>query len=255
MGLETRQLYKDRFEAAVELWDKIMRGEITTRTQLEEMLYIVYKRRNIEPFRGLSKVRIYDKEIATVYVVGKYGLGLVDEDNVGTFKGIFTVEVPCDEAFGLLRSRGYRLSEEDSSRVRGYIDNPALGEGLEERVFRFMRFVFTGTIMGFFGEVDFVNSYRVLLTIFNELESRLINYVRFYVAFKVAEQIALGQIRTPDEKKITKYAYCVKLNVDRCVPSERLIREVAVRVYGVPRRVVDRLFPNEGKSFIPRAGG
>jgi len=76
-GLDAKQLYKSRIEAATEIWSKIMRNEVTSRSQLEELVYIAYKQRGIEPFRGLSKIRIYDKEISTIYIVGKYGLGIL----------------------------------------------------------------------------------------------------------------------------------------------------------------------------------
>jgi hypothetical protein len=39
----------------------------------------------------------------------------------------------------------------------------------------------------------------------------LIRYVKFYVAFKIAEGIVLGQIGDPSERKIFKYVFCVKL--------------------------------------------
>jgi len=252
-GLDTRQLYKDRIEVAVDLWDKILRGQITSRTQLEEQLYIMYKQRGIEPFRGFSKIRIYDKEIATVYVVGRYGLGFGD-DIINATKHIFNVEYRCDKAYTLLKNNGFQNISEIKYEVRELIDSNILGLGLEDRVFRFMRYVFTGTILEFFEEQEFIKTYNVLKEIFSELGDKLIRYVKFYVAFKVAELIALGQVKDPIEKKIFKYAQCVRINVPMCSPSDALIREVALRVYKVPKKVLDKLFPNvSSKSPIPNA--
>jgi len=44
-GLDAKQLYKSRIEAATEIWSKIMRNEVTSRSQLEELVYIAYKQR------------------------------------------------------------------------------------------------------------------------------------------------------------------------------------------------------------------
>ena len=253
-GLDARQLYKNRIEAATEIWSKIMRNEISTRNQLEELVYIVYKQKGVEPFRGLSKVRIYDKEIATIYIVGKYGLGILDGELAGAFKNIFGVEIACDEIYNFLRGRNFQLSNDDAEQVKKLLDNELLGPGIEERGFRLLRYVFTGTIMRFFPEEDFIGTYRALSTVFPDLAPRFMSYVRFYVAFRVAEDIALGNIRKIEEKKIMKYTHCLRLNLTKCAPHDKLIREVALRVYKVPRKVLDRLFPNEDqRSFIPKA--
>ncbi len=254
-GLDARQLYKNRIEAVTEIWSKIMRNEVSTRNQLEELVYIVYKQKGVEPFRGLSKVRIYDKEIATVYIVGKYGLGVVDGELANALKGLFSVEIACDEIYSFLKSRNFQLSNNDDlEQLKKMVDNEALGPKTEERGFRLLRYVFTGTIMRFFSEDDFVGTYKALAAAFPDLASRFMRYVRFYVAFKVAEDIALGNIKKVDEKKIMKYAHCLRLNLTKCVPHDKLIREIALKVYKVPKRTLDRLFPNEDqRSFIPKA--
>ncbi len=76
------------------------------------------------------------------------------------------------------------------------------------------------------------------------------------MATKIAEKIALGQITNLNDKKIEKYAYCVRLGLTKCAPpSDKLIREIAAKVYKVPRSVVGKLFPPnvDAKSFVPRA--
>ncbi|WP_069807392.1 DUF2192 domain-containing protein [Vulcanisaeta thermophila] len=253
-SLDAKTLYKSRFEAAMEIWSRIMKNEVSSRNQLEELLYIVYKQKNVEPFRGLSKIRIYDKEISTVFIVGKYGLGLVDGEVTKAFSNLFNVELRCDEIYQFLKSRNFQLSIDDMEKVRKLLDDNILGLKLEERGFRLLRYVFTGAIMRLMPEEDFVNTYKALATVYPDLAKAFMRYVRFYVAFRVAEDIALGNIKKPEEKKIMKYTYCLRLNLTGCVPHDKLIREIALRVYKVPRKVVDRLFPNEGKgSFIPKA--
>ncbi|ADY01105.1 MAG: DUF2192 domain-containing protein [Vulcanisaeta sp.] len=254
-GLDAKQLYKSRIEAATEIWSKIMRNEVSTRNQLEELVYIVYKQKGIEPFRGLSKVRIYDKEIATIYIVGKYGLGIMDGELANALKGIFNVEIVCDDIYNFLKGRSFQLSNDNEiEQLKKMLDNEVLGPKIEERGFRLMRYIFTGTIMRFFPEDDLIGTYKALSTAFPDLATTFIRYIKFYVAFRVAEDIALGNIKKVEEKKIMKYAHCLRLNLTKCAPHDKLIREIALRVYRVPRKVLDRLFPNEDqRSFIPKA--
>ncbi|WP_243678099.1 DUF2192 domain-containing protein [Vulcanisaeta distributa] len=200
-GLDARQLYKGRIEAATEIWSKIMRNEVSTRNQLEELVYIVYKQKGIEPFRGLSKVRIYDKEIATIYIIGKYGLGLLDGELTNAFKNIFNVEIACDEIYSFLKARNFQLNDNnDTEQFRKMVDNEALGgPKTEERGFRLLRYVFTGTIMRFFPpEEDFVGTYKALSTAFPDLASKFMRYVRFYVALewlKTSRLVILRRLR------------------------------------------------------------
>ncbi len=253
---EVKELYKGRIEAAMEIWSLIMKNEVKSRSQLEELLYIAYKQKGIEPFRGFSKVRIYDKEIATVFIVGKYGLGIIDDDVVKAFKPLFNVEIACDEIYNYLKARNFLDGDpSNTDEFKALIENrPELGAGVQDRGFRLLRYVFTGVILRFFPEPDLVGTYRALAMAYKELEGVFKRYIRFYVAFKVAEDIALGNIRKVEDKKIMKYVYCLRLNMPGCVPSDALIKEIALRVYKVPKRVLDRLFPNsQGSSVVPKA--
>lgn len=167
------------------------------------------------------------------------------------------MEIACDEAYNFLKNKNFQLGDNnDTEQFRKMVDNEVLGPKTEERGFRLLRYVFTGTIMRFpdFPEENFVGTYKALSTAFPDLADRFMRYVRFYVAFRVAEDIALGNIKKIEEKKIMKYTHCLRLNLTKCVPHDKLIREIALRVYKVPRKVLDRLFPNEDqRSFIPKA--
>lgn len=251
---DSRQLYKDRIEASLDAWDKILKGEVSTRPELENLLVTIYKEKGVEPFRGLSKIRIYDKEIATVYVVGKYGLAIVDDESIKQYSNLFQIEIIGDDVYNQLRRVDFTLSNELRDSIREKIDIEVMGESLEERVFRAYRLIYTGSIMGFMSETDFVKMYGALLEVFPQLSERLINYVRFYVATRIAEKIALGLITNLNDKKIEKYAYCVRLGLTKCAPSDKLIREIAIKVYKAPRNIVNKLFPNaDTRSFVPKA--
>lgn len=254
--VEVKDLYRDRVNVAVELWDKVLRGEVVSRGELVELLIKYYEEHKIEPFRGLTKIDIYDKELATVYVVGVYGMGLVTprdiEENYGS---LFKVELLADKAYNMVKDYNG-----DSSKLslRNLIeDNQSLGDSLEERVFRVYRLIYTGAVLGLMPESDISKAYTVFYETFEPLRNRLVNYVKFYIATKIAEGIALGRFKNQNEVRIEKYAYCIRLGLEKCAPTNRLIHEIALSVYKVPASVVNRLVPlvkrSSKSSLIPKA--
>ncbi len=254
--VEIKDLYRERVNVAVELWDKVLRGEVVSRGELVNLLAKYYEEHDIEPFRGLTKIDIYDKELATVYVVGVYGMGLVTMHDVEEEYGsLFKVELTSDKAYGVIRNYN---GDESRTALRNLIeDNQALGDSLEERVFRVYRLVYTGAVLGFIPEDDIAKTYKVFYDVFEPLRQRLVNYVKFYIATKVAEGIALGRFASQNEVRIEKYAYCVRLGLEKCAPTNRLIHEIALSVYKVPANVVNRLVPlirrSSKSSLVPKA--
>ncbi|WP_291998620.1 DUF2192 domain-containing protein [Caldivirga sp.] len=254
--VEVKDLYKERVNVAVELWDKVLRGEIVSRGELVNLLTKYYDEHDIEPFRGLSKIDIYDKELATVYVVGVYGMGLVTQREVKeNYGSIFKVELISDEAYGIIKNYN---GDESKIALRNLIeDNQVLGDSLEEKVFRVYRLVYTGSVLGFMPEDDISRTYRVFYETFEPLRQRLVNYVKFYIATKIAEGIALGRFSNQNEIRIEKYAYCIRLGLEKCAPNNRLIHEIAASVYKVPPNIINRLVPlvkrSSKSSLIPKA--
>lgn len=253
--VDAKELYKDRVSAAVEIWDRVLRGEFASRGELVDYLAKLYASRGIEPFRGLSKIDIYDKELATVYVVGVYGMGLVTRGDVDkSYRALFKTELVADSAYDMVKS----YSDDNKLALRNLIEEEqSLGMTLEERVFRVYRLVYTGAVLGLMPEEDITKTYRVFYEVFEPLRQRLINYVKFYIATKIAEGIALGMFRNQNEVRIEKYAYCVRLGLEKCAPTNRLIHEIAASVYKVPNSVLNRLVPlikrSSKSSLVPKA--
>ncbi len=245
--MASQTLHRERIEASIKVLDQILRGKILGRLEAQHVLRETYSESGVEPLGGLSRIKAYDKELATVYIVGRYGLGIIDDGTARKLDDIFHIENVCDAIKALLEGS----AEPDVDAVRRLIGE-IKGSNTEEKVFRFLRYIFTGVILGFFDEQLLVRSIKSLEGAFPELKEKLHNYVRFYTAYKIAEMIALGQIKTLEDKKIYKYAYCVKLGFQRCNPSDKLIREIAAKVYKVPQSTLNRLFPSKG-DIIPSA--
>lgn len=226
-----RGVYRDRIEACVDIWSAILKGRIKSRERAVETLREVYKRRNVEPLRGRTKIDIFDKEMATLYLVGRYGLGLGDEYGE-LYEKIFGRELRCERALERI------LGGEDPRSVIG----EELGEINENLVFRVIRLTFTAALLGFRSEDSLVELLSRLEEAFPEYRKRFLGFKKFYIAFKIAEGIAAGEVRNRLEKEALKHALCIKFNARKSAPPDSLIREIAVGVLKVDEfRVNDAL--------------
>ncbi|ACB39840.1 DUF2192 domain-containing protein [Pyrobaculum neutrophilum] len=240
-----KQLHRDRIEAALHLLERVLSGAVTSRSALVAELQELYSRRGLEPFRGLSREGVYDKEVATVYLVGVYGAGVIAP---GDFDNVFYIENKSMEAVELIRSIAEVVAPEQRDALRGKTEE-IKGKSVEDRVFRVLRLVFTGAVLGYYPEMFLVKALRTYEAVYPELSERLVNYAAFYSAYKIAEDIAAGRIRTPEDLKIQKYSYCLKLGFQKCKPSDKLIAEVASAIYRVNKSVLAKLF---AKGALPK---
>jgi len=242
-----KQLHKDRIEAALTLLERVLTGAVTSRSALVAELQALYREKGIEPFRGLSREGVYDKEIATVYLVGVYGAAVLSP---GEYDNIFYIENKAMEAIEIIKSVTEVVSPDVKEMLMKKTEE-IKGKSAEEKVFRVLRVVFTGAILGYYPEILMVKSIKTYEMVYPNLSERLVNYAAFYSAYKIAEEIALGKIRNPDDLKIQKYTYCLKLGFQKCKPSDKLIAEVAGSIYKVNKTLLAKLF---AKGALPKLG-
>ncbi|MGB9704597.1 MAG: DUF2192 domain-containing protein [Pyrobaculum sp.] len=242
-----RQLHKDRIEAALVLLERVLNGLVTSRSALVAELQEVYREKGVEPLRGLSKEGIYDKEIATVYLVGIYGAGVLA---AGDYDDIFYIENRAVEAVEIIRNVGEVLPAELKEALERKTEE-VKGKSAEDRVFRVLRLVFTGAVLGYYPEILLTKALKIYETAYPQLSERLVNYAAFYSAYKIAEDIALGRIRSAENLKIMKYTYCLRMGFQKCKPSDRLIAEVAHHIYKVDKSLLSKLF---AKGVLPKIG-
>ncbi len=242
-----RQLHKDRIEAALVLLERVLNGLVTSRSALVAELQEVYREKGVEPLRGLSKEGIYDKEIATVYLVGIYGAGVLA---AGDYDDIFYIENRAVEAVEIIRNVGEVLPAELKEALERKTEE-VKGKSAEDRVFRVLRLVFTGAVLGYYPEILLTKALKIYETAYPQLSERLVNYAAFYSAYKIAEDIALGRIRSAENLKIMKYTYCLRMGFQKCKPSDRLIAEVAHHIYKVDKSLLSKLF---ARGVLPKIG-
>ncbi|MCD6508834.1 MAG: DUF2192 domain-containing protein [Thermoprotei archaeon] len=226
----TKRLYSDRTETCIEIWGMILEGIADTRGKIRALLEEYYNERNIEPIRGKTKIDIFDKELITLYIVGKYGLGLQSEARK-IFDGALELESKCDLAYHMMR-RGEN-PRDVMNKVFGSLDSPIL--------FRVLRFAVTLTLLGFEREENLIKTLQSVANAFPEYASRFPLFARFYITLRLGEAIALGKIRTPLEKETMKHALCMKMGFSKCAPSDTLIYDIAKSIYKVKEEKLRRL--------------
>ena len=221
---------KHRIEACIEVWGLIANGKIKSREELVKALKEAYDNHGIEPFRGISKIDLYDKEIATLYIIGKYGLNIYDEVK-GKVGAIFKPEELYDKAVKAV--------------LEGVNPKQALQE-LFEKVdsqvfFRILRFAVTLNLLGYLDDDKLRLVISEMFKSFPEFSERYRSFIRFYVTLKLCELIALGKVRNRIEKEILKHTLCLKFNAPKATPSDKLLFDVAVNVFALKRSILENI--------------
>ncbi len=205
-----------------------MKGEFSSREQLVDYIEKLYEFNEIEPIRGKTKINIYDKELATVYLVGRYGLGLDDEE-FSRFIDLFPIEYKAEKVIEHIF--------EGADPRRAMLDE--YGEIDENTVFRVLRLAMTAVLLGFMSEERFIDLLEKFEETFEEYRRKIQGFKRFYIAFRLAEEVAAGNIRNRIEKEAFKHALCLRLRAEKVAPPDALVREIAINVLGAPEYKVN----------------
>ena len=171
----------------------------------------------------------------TLYLVGKYGLGLDPKEYKDLYGRVFFKELKYDEAYRKI------LGGEDITKVL----NGLFKRVNENIVFRVIRLAFTAVILGFEKEENLIKLLNIVAENLPELKHRVQGFVRFYIAFKVAEKVVLGEVKNRIEKEALKHSLCVRLNAIKNAPPDDLIKEIAVNVLNGDEYQVNKAFKVE----------
>lgn len=222
-----RRVHARRIEACIDLVSKALKGDVKNREEAVKELERLYRSFKIEPIRGWAKINLFDKEMCTVYVVAKYGLGLDVNEYKDFYERILGVELKAEQAAERIKAG------EDASAIMeelGFVD--------ENVVFRIARLEATAVLLGFKPEDELVLLLDRLSKLFPGLNHKIASFKKFYIAFKIAQGIAEGNVRTRLEKEAMKHALCIKFKAEKAAPSDDFIRELAVNVLKLQERYV-----------------
>ncbi len=244
---------KRRLNLLFDLWNDILAkwdyGEELSRDEVTYMLKRAYEQERISPLRGASLPEdIYDKEMASLYVVGKYGMGL-EEQYPDLFDKVFYPEIKYEKIIEILLTSS---PEEAKDKILAI-----LGGNLDDNtIARILRLEFTKIYFGFANEEDLKRVATALARVFPEKERIVSKYIRFYIAFKVASRIYRGEIRDRLTKEAIKQGTALSFSdFHGSIPDDKYIRKIASEVFRVPRRVLDNVLGRGPAKRRSREGG
>ena len=232
------QVLMDVWNKLIELWEA---GEGLTREKAVELLRKAYEEEKLSPIRGANvPPDLYDKEMASLYVIGKYGMGL-DVQYPRLFSEVFAREIRYEEAIAFLLTADPEEAREKIPLLLGKLDDNELA--------RMLRLKLTEVYFGFSDETALLNLLKALAKALPEKERIAVKYARFYTALKVARAIAEGEARDRLTKESLKQATALKISSLRgVIPDDKYIGVIAKELYRVPKRVLRNVLQLEGNK-------
>jgi hypothetical protein len=228
--VERKRVYRKKITVAIDLLGSLTGEEELDRDSAVAALKNSYEKTRLSPFRGSAFPEdIYDKEMATLYVVGKYGMG-IDNDFPELFEKIFGKEKVYEKALEIL------LSDADAEEKRSRIESLLGREPDSNEIARILRIIFTKIVLGFDDEERIVRALHEAIKAFPEHENDIKKYARFYIGFRIAEMIATGEIRSKVDKEARKQALNLKMGLGKVMPDDAYIYNIARNVFKVPKQ-------------------
>ncbi|ARM75737.1 DUF2192 domain-containing protein [Acidianus manzaensis] len=223
-----KELYKDRIKVINELWGKILDNwKSLNREQLIELIKFIYEQNGIKPFRGFKSSNLYEKELITVYVIGKEGLGLYT-DYKDVFDHLFNTEEKYDEISSLITNFPEKAFEK--------------ANGDKDILARALRLLFIEVILSFADESKLSMALRKLDSSNNDaIKHTAKSFARFYTAFKLAEGIAEGIIRDKVNYIAMKKAISINIGIDYPLPKANYVALISQEVFNVKPKVIKKI--------------
>jgi len=236
---------KRRLSTLIDLWNEVITlwdsGKKISRDRLVDMLRESYKREGLSPLRGASLPKdIYEKELISMYVVGKYGMGL-ENQYPELFDSLFPDIVRYEEAIRVLLTNSPEEARDKIKLLLGNMDDNTIA--------RMFRVKLTEAYFGFAEHRVVLNLIKALSKAFPEKEKITVKYTRFYIAFRVAEAIASGEVRDRISKEALKQALALDIGIEKgIIPDDRYIEKIASEVFRVPKRILNTVLSSGKRS-------
>ncbi|ADL18562.1 hypothetical protein ASAC_0154 [Acidilobus saccharovorans 345-15] len=215
----------------ISVWDS---GQQVDRQGAIELLRREYESLKITPIKGSADPSdLYDKELTSLYVMGKYGMGL-DEQYPEQFDSLFNLEIKLEQAASMLIAEGVNAKDK-VLMLLGTVDG--------NTVARILRIGLTKVYFGFADDSHMKQLSDAISAAFPERADDVNRFLKFYSAFKVALAIEQGSVRDRLTKEALKEAVAIQLGRGReAVPSDRYIVKIASEVFKVPGKVLRQIF-------------
>ncbi len=225
-----------RVKLLVDVWGTIAISErAPTRDEVVELLKQKYSEYGIEPIKGAaSPPDLFEKELISLYIVGKYGLG-IDEDMGEIVSRVFTNEQKYEEAIRYVKEL-YSINELRDKIISLFNRIPD-----SATISKVLRFAFTLHYLGFESEDLVIEALRKLHEAFPELRDTIKRFARFFIASKIAEAIAKGTVKNWIEKEAYKQALALKIGLQRVLPDDEYVRKVSEALFALTPRKLNKI--------------
>lgn len=195
------------------------------------MLRSEYSKLSISPIKGTAEpADLYDKELTSLYIVGKYGMGL-DEQYPELFEAVFQLEMKLERAIDVLLSDEPARARDKVLAILGDVDG--------NTVARIMRLAMTKFYLGFAGEDVVKRLGDAISAAFPERAEDVNRFLKFYSAFRLALAIEQGEVKDRVTKEALKHATALQLGRGKVtMPSDEYVAKIASEVFKVPKKVL-----------------
>jgi hypothetical protein len=226
-----KEIYKERIKVLIDLWGMISQNiNNIDRSSLVKLLQKSYEERGIKPIRGFKTENLYEKELISLYVIGKDGLGLYN-DYEDFFHNILFKEEKLEKFLALI--------EEDVIEAFKFLNED------KEELAKALRMSLIKVLFGFSNEEDLFRKLRKLSNVnLDPVKHTSISFSRFYTAFKIAEGIAEGSINNKIMIDAMRKAIAISIGVKFPLPKYSYIQLIAKEVFGVPDDKLKRILAN-----------
>jgi hypothetical protein len=238
---------KKRKSILMDLWNELItiwesNPQKISREYVIERLKGEYSKEGISPIRGASEPKdLFDKELTSLYILGKYGMGL-EVQYPEFFDKVFSIEVKMDQVNDLLLSDNTDGLRDKVSAIIGNVDGNSIA--------RILRIPLTKIYFGFSNESTIKRVADSLKKMFPEQAKEVNKYIKFYAAFKIANDIDIGKIKNRITKEAFKQALALELNIDRkSLPSDKYIMKIASDVFKVSNKNLKNVFSFNNKKI------
>lgn len=225
-------LKRRRIEALTTVWSILVSKPIKNREEVVEILKDTYNSMSIEPIRGSSNPPdLYDKEMASLYIIGKWGLGIDRDISEEILKTVFSTEMLFEKVLNVLSKVSTR---EDFCKE---VDD--LCTQLNDSfIARFLRFAFTLYYFGFIKFEDLVTILKKLYNFYDMFQDTVRRFTKFVIAYEVGARIASGQIKSLMDINMTKNVIALNIGIPKATPSLSYIVEVSKHFFTLPENIV-----------------
>ena len=236
-----RETQRQRINAAIEALSRLLQENIAERKKAIKIVEETYRARAVQPIRGKAwPPDIWDKELATLYVIAKHAFAL-HEENPDFFHRLFSYEETLEEA-------AKAILEKDPNEARKISLFLLGGDISDNAVARLLRVVATAVVLGFEDEDKLVRLLNKLPIVFPEAERSVRKYSRFYIALRVAQAIAARMVRSRIDKEAFKQALAARIGIEKVIPDDEYIAFIAANVFEVPQQKLRKILSIDSGS-------